>query len=206
MENKFTKIKTLLITLAFIIVLPMFIYAVAITVKLRTCDTLKYNSQVITTDDNVYKYLNENVSYNFEETNRTKIRTKIENLLDLKFYTYKEYNNLCNGRAYGQTIFGFRKIKVVNYLDTNTYIETFCHEAIHLKYYNSNERWTTYKTFVVLFESNDKDLKQCAINWAYKYVSYYTIDEYGWAVSNNMPPRDYDATYYIIQYLSLKLG
>lgn len=201
MENKFTKREILLITLAFMIILPMFIYAITITIKVRTCDTLEFNSQIITTDDIVYKYLNENVSYNFDETNRTKIRTKIENLLDLKFYAYKEYNKICNGRAYGQTVLGFRKIKIANYLDTNTYIETFCHEAVHLKYYNCNERWTTFKTFTILFESEDKDFKQCAINWAFRYIKCYTKDETSNCISNNMPEEKYDATYYMINYL-----
>lgn len=205
METKFTKKEIFLLTTIFIILLTLLIYAVALNVRVRTCDTLEFKTQLITTDSNVYKYLNENVSYDFKETDRTKIRNKIENLLDLKFYTYREYNKICNGRAFGQTVLGFRKIKVANYLDTNTYIETFCHEAVHLKYYNCNERWTTFKTFTTLFESNVKDFKQCAINWAFRYIRCYTIDNTNNCVSNNIPEEKYDATYYMIDYLRVYL-
>lgn len=206
MKNENKKKQIALIILAVVLIVPLFVYSLTITIKVSNCEKLDYNYQVITTNNRVYKYLKDNLNYDYEAIDRDVLRNKITSVVGLNHYVYKECSRLNNGEAYGRTFFALRQISVVNYLNINVYIDTFCHEAIHLKYYNSNERWTTYKTFVVLFESNDKDLKQCAINWAYRYVSYYTIDEYGRAMNNSAPARDYDPAHYIIQYLSFRLG
>lgn len=192
--------KVIAIILFAIISISSFGYSLYNSIRISCGEVLPYNNEVISNTDCVWQYLDANKNFDcFDETqDRVALRNKIANVVGLKCYQYKEYDRL---GGWGLTNFGFRKISVVKGLNINNYIDKFAHEAIHLKYYNKNERWTTYKTFVVLFESNDKDLKQCAINWAYEYVGWYTVDSAGNSMVNQVPNFDYDPAYYIIQYL-----
>ena len=178
--------KLIAIILFAIISISAFTYALWGSIKISTCETLSYNNEVIRDTDCVWQYLeaNKNFDYFDESQDRGSLRNKISDLVGLKFYQYKEYDRL---GGWGLTQFGLRKISVVKGLNINNYIDTFAHEAIHLKYYNSNERWTTYKTFVTLYESGDKELQQCAINWAYQYVGWYTIDSDGNSMVRQTP-------------------
>lgn len=67
---------------------------------------------------------------------------------------------------------------------------TFLHEAIHLKYQTSNEMWTTYKTFVLAYESGIPLLQERA-----KLEAIVVCYD-----KKNSHPN-YECSYYIHKYL-----
>lgn len=90
----------------------------------------------------------------------SQIRERIENLTGVNVYWYKE-NNL-NGKVGKSNLF-LRQVVMDNEARQNEYIADFCHELLHIKYFTTNERFVTYKTFVTLYES---EFRQVAINMA----------------------------------------
>lgn len=67
---------------------------------------------------------------------------------------------------------------------------TFLHEAIHLKYQTSNEMWTTYKTFVLAYESDIPLLQERA-----------KLEAMVICFNENNSHPDYECSYYIHKYL-----
>lgn len=119
------------------------------------------------------------IEYNYS---KQEIRNKLEDITGISWYIYRE-KNLKEG-TYGRTQLMFRTIEVEPSISENKYIEVVCHELLHLKYYTLNERFTTYQTFVTLYNS---EFKQVALNmihdmqygeYLYEYECYAQIVEY----------------------------
>ena len=70
------------------------------------------------------------------------------------------------------------------------YAIALTHELVHIKYQTGNETWTSFKTFVVLYESKSIILQNVALYYAQQQLSGMYID-------------DYDCSYYIAEYLNL---
>lgn len=104
---------------------------------------------------------------------KSTIKDKLENIVGIKFYIYKE-KNICS-EYLGKTNFMFRTITLDKNLTNNEYIEVLCHELLHLKYNTANERFTQYQTFVYLYNS---EFKQSALNIIYKLQHDYYYYEY----------------------------
>lgn len=120
-----------------------------------------------------------NIDYGYD---RHKIRQKLNALVGVHFYMYRERRlNDC----WGRTVILYRLVEVDRDIAINDYIETVCHELCHLKYNTANERYTQYKTFVTLYES---EFRQIALNIAYKMQR----DKYS---------RQYNCLGQIIEYL-----
>lgn len=128
------------------------------------------------------------ISVDYKETNynysKLAIREKLENLVGVNFYIYKEKDT--SSKYLGKTDFIFRTITLGKNLKVADYVEVLCHELLHLKYNTADERFTQYQTFVYLYNS---EFKQTAINIIYKmnYGYYY---------------YDYNCYSQIIDYLS----
>lgn len=90
------------------------------------------------------------------------IRSRIEDLVGVKMYWYKEKE--LSGRD-GKSNIYIRRVVMDANCNQNDYIENFCHELLHLKYFTTNERFVNYKTFVTLYES---EFRQVALNLAWK--------------------------------------
>lgn len=103
---------------------------------------------------------------------KSTIKDKLENIVGIKFYIYKEKN--ISSEYLGRTNFIFRTIILDKNLTNNEYIEVLCHELLHLKYNTANERYTQYQTFVYLYNS---EFRQTALNILYKMqYSYYSYE------------------------------
>lgn len=77
-----------------------------------------------------------------------------------------------------------RVIRINKDIEITDYIWVLCHEMVHLKYYSHCERFTSYKTFVLLYNS---EFRPMAINLAcsmrdggfeQEYNCYAQIEEY----------------------------
>ena len=104
---------------------------------------------------------------------KSTIKDKLENIVGVRHYIYIEKNT--NKKYFGITNFIFRTIVIDKSLTAYDYVEVLCHELIHLKYNTANERFTQYKTFVYLYNS---EFKQSALNIIYKLQHDYYYYEY----------------------------
>lgn len=205
--SKWTK-KTIALLILTIISLVWFGYVLSIYLIVKNNkNKLEYESISITTESKVFKYLDENRNYSYLNNNLKEIRTEAEDLVGLHFYIYlgKDVKSIEHGAAWGVTNFYFRTITVAEKIGVGNYIHVIVHELVHLKYYNANEMWTNFMTFKLLYESDNPDFKQVAINYAYRYISSHTIDEKGNLVNTNWAGNLYDMSYYIINYLEAKI-
>ena len=131
-----------------------------------------------------YVYATHSIYMEYKDTtynySNMEIKEKLEDLVGVNHYIYKEQNIERRGR----TLLMFRIITIQRNLSQMLYIDVLCHELLHLKYYSINERFVMYKTFITLYNS---EFKQVAINIAYrmkhgyypyKYECYAQIVEY----------------------------
>ena len=133
-----------------------------------------------------YKSANTSIYVEYKEvTNYTKqeVKSKLEELLGLSCYFYQEKD--LGEEISGVSYLMFRFIIIEKDLNINDYIEVLCHEMIHLKYNTLNERFTQYKTFEVLYNS---EFNQVALNIAYN-------------MKHGIYPYEYDCYAYIVEYL-----
>lgn len=99
------------------------------------------------------------------------IRNRIEDLVGIKSYWYSEKSM----DVIGTSNLYLRHIIMDNTASQNDYVETFCHELLHIKYFTANDRFVNYKTFVTLYES---EFMQVAINMAWEMQQCYVDREY----------------------------
>lgn len=69
-----------------------------------------------------------------------------------------------------------------------SYITTYVHELMHIKYQTTNERFVVFMTFKTMYESGSDVLRNCSMELAYMVVS-------------GAYEREYDCGYYILEYL-----
>lgn len=196
----FSKTNKIVITFLFIIVISLLSYALYVNIRVRA-NKLTLPEQVMQTIDSqdiVYQYLSENSSTYYNETDHSKLRSKIKDELGIKATFYKEKPKIDHGRVWGYTNFGVRLIVIQSNLGTTDYITTVAHEYTHLKYYALNELWTNFETFKFLYNSNDKDLHQAGINFALSYLKAYVKDIPSY---EDYRQREYDISYYAYNYI-----
>ena len=113
---------------------------------------------------------------------KAELRTRIENVINIHCYFYSE-QDLPAGYA-GKTIILLRTIKMRKTLTNEEYILAFAHELCHLKGWSSNERYTSYLTFIKLYNSEFKDIAlKFAIDmnngrYPFEYNCYGQIEKY----------------------------
>lgn len=129
-----------------------------------------------------------NVDYGYT---KAELKTRIEHLTGQHWYFYKEKE--LKPFTYGQTFIAIRWVEISEDLDLNSYAETLCHELVHLKYNTCDERFTTYQTFVILYES---EFRQLALNMLYGQANgEYTYDYNCYAQIVNYLKERTNATY-----------
>lgn len=73
------------------------------------------------------------------------------------------------------------------------YLIVLTHEYIHLKELTMCEMYVNYKTFLILYNSNNNYLKQCALTFAVDIL---------WGCY----PKEYNCSYYIIEYMKKEIS
>lgn len=109
------------------------------------------------------------IDYNYS---REELKAKVEDLVGVKFYFYKDNPPKDNN---GYTLLPIRVVYIDEALSDNDYIEALCHELTHLKYNTRNDRFTQYQTFITLYNS---EFRQVALNIAYGLENGYYTEEY----------------------------
>lgn len=111
---------------------------------------------------------------------RAEIRERMEDIVGVCLYD-ERFEVIADN---GNTNTFSRIIRIYKYIKTTDYIWVLCHEMVHLKYYSHCERFTGYKTFVYLYNS---EFRPMAINLAcsmrdglfgQEYNCYAQIEEY----------------------------
>lgn len=87
-----------------------------------------------------------------------------------------------------------RLVKIEADLCNYSYAYTLAHELVHVKYQTGNETWTSYKSFIILYESGSSALRHIAL--------LYAQDQLGGLYEGT----EYDCSYYIADYLNLLEG
>ena len=82
-----------------------------------------------------------------------------------------------------------RTVKIKKNLNIVDYVTSYAHELTHLKYLYADETLTTFKAFVVLYESGNEEIRNMALRDAQSII-------YG-----AFKGTDYDCGHHIIQYL-----
>ena len=119
------------------------------------------------------------IDYNYSKQD---IRLRLESITGIKYYFYTEKS--LKNNIMGYTNITLRHITIDSNISNNEYIEVLCHELLHLKYNTGNERFTQYKTFVTLYNSEFKQIANNIVNkmyngyYHYDYNCYAQIIEY----------------------------
>lgn len=198
-KSKLTKKDWCWLTLKiFLISLTIFlIYFFTIATIFKQNGKLKYNSnytelQKNTVLDTLVKEYNQLGRQDLSLNDGKQLIQKLTNV-----YFYKEilidlpYNNAGCANPIVRLVFIDKEIYTKSfrsYGDLNDYFIVLTHEYIHISKVLGDERATQFKTFKLLYESNNNRLKQCAIQLAINILY-------------NRYPQEYDCSYYIIEYI-----
>ena len=102
---------------------------------------------------------------------------------------YAEKGERMQNWGYSQIM--FRRVVINSHLKGEDYVITYTHELVHLKYWCENETYTSFKTFVALYESENVILRNVAERYAYSVI---TLGEF--------EGTEYDCGFYILRYLN----
>lgn len=160
--------------------IPLFILNVAIfslTIYSRSINVLPYKDCSITS-----------VEYNICDDGITteQIKKDVDGLFGNPFYILN-YTDLDAGIA-GRTLLLINLITLDEGLSLEQYTLTLTHELVHLTHFTTNERYTSFTTFKVLYESKNDYFKNVAL----KYADCQVKHRY---------PMEYDCSGYIEEYL-----
>ena len=138
-----------------------------------------------------YVTCNNNLQYiytkvNYIDISREESKKEIENLFGNPKYIYIESD--CE---YSYCYPMLRLVVINKNTSTLQYIIDLTHELVHITEFVVNERYTSYKTFIKLYESNNRNFQVTAFALA-------TIQHSG------KVQHDYNCWYYIYEYLKNK--
>ena len=110
------------------------------------------------------------------------LRELVDNEFEIS-YNYREVDSIKDG-SLGTAGILFRDITVVKNMSTHEtqdkylYVIVLTHEIMHLKYFTGDERYTTYKTFKELYESDNPVLKEMGLYQAWLIITRFYPEEY----------------------------
>lgn len=160
--------------------IPLFILNIAIfslTIYSRNINVLTYKNCSITSVE--YTICNDGIT-------REQIKEDVDGLFGNPFYILN-YSGLDAGTA-GRTLLLINLITLDEGLSLEQYTLTLTHELVHLTHFTTNERYTSFTAFKVLYES-EIDYFKCV---ALKYANDQVKHRY---------PMEYDCSGYIEEYL-----
>lgn len=174
-----TKLKRVLLMSAYIIALLMAMFMLYEGIILVKCgngpayEVKGYQGEL------VLEYDIRNCPYN-----KPQIKIQVDNLFNNPFYFYNEVDDFGYD---GLTTFVIRKIEIRTALPLAEYTYVMAHELVHLTEYTMNECYTTYKSIILLYESNNAWFKEVA-----KYKASEIVENHNKGV--------YDCGYYLLEY------
>jgi hypothetical protein len=104
-------------------------------------------------------------------------KKKIDNLLTPHPYKLK-IKNLNWFKSDGVAVTFFNTIYIDDDVKGINYCITLTHEILHYQYSSDTERFISYMTFKVLYESNDKHLSNASMKWAYTKLGLTETSKY----------------------------
>ena len=127
------------------------------------CDRYEYTQEDI---ELVMNYLWDNHDpYIFPVTNEI-YKEKIDKLLIRHDYELI-VKDLTKYNVDGVSMTLLNRVYIDDDVKGINYCMTLCHEILHYVYSSDNERYISFMTFKVLYESNDSDLRNASMKWAY---------------------------------------
>lgn len=111
----------------------------------------------------------------------------VKNLYNTSHF-YIETDKLSATR-YAECSVILRTVKIKKNLNIVDYVTSYAHELTHLKYLYADETLTTFKAFVILYESGNEEIKNMALMDAQSVIN------------GLYRGTEYDCGYYIIEYL-----
>lgn len=118
---------------------------------------------------------------------RKELRAAIEKETT-KFYFYKETNKFASQQQLGTSNLFFNIVTIRTGLSDVDYTISLTHELCHIKYHIGNEIYTSYKTFITLWESDNPYLHDAGKVYAVRVLAGKEL-------------KEYDCGYYILNYL-----
>ena len=104
-------------------------------------------------------------------------KKKIDKLLNIHNYKLKVRNlDWCEMAGFSATL--FNTIYIDDDITGVYYCITLTHELLHYQYSSDNERYISFMTFKVLYESDDVHLRNASIKWAYNELGYTIKSKY----------------------------
>lgn len=141
-------------------------------------------------DLEVKSYNPVNLQFEYMNYTITKADAKqlISDLLDVE-HTYIETNDIST-TDFANSSITRKEVKIRPDLPLKEYVISYTHELVHIKYELYDETNTAYKTFVELYESGHKELKNISLVYAQSIMD------------GCYKGTEYDCGYYILQYLT----
>lgn len=167
--SKKEKVLDILTTIFMIVCIITTSTSLGMLIYSNTANKMEYKSAPIISITNARE--------NEPKENREYYREQIGELVNVNVYIYKEKATQQKG-YYGKTYIIPRVVIVDSSIDITNYIFTLTHELMHLKHKTSNERFTNFQTFKVLYESNIPDLQYVALWYAKKDMAGRILEEY----------------------------
>ncbi len=113
-----------------------------------------------------------------EFVNQQYIKQQIDSIFNCNYILIKSD---LKGELKGKTYIMLKLIVLDNNLSLEDYAITLTHELVHLTYFTANERYTSFKTFQILYESKNEYFKNVALAYANLDFSGNTTKEYSCA-------------------------
>lgn len=167
-----------------IILLPFCTYCSIIFFRLNSDRSLEYAPY---TERDVEYALNQLYDiYEYKPLSNRVYRNMLDEEFCLKVYFYQviDLPDEINGWSNCWT----RTIKIDKQIQGYSYCKTLCHEMIHIKYCTGDETFTSYMTFVTLYESDNIHLKQVG--------AWFGIDQIDKCYRGEYNCRDYIIKYF----------
>lgn len=178
------KILKRIFVIILIILLPVCTYFTVICAIKHRDTSIQYVSYTIV--DVMYAKSELQKEYSFEPLSNRVYRNALEEELKLKWYYY-DVVDLGEGLN-GLSNCYYRTIKIHEDLEGYWYCKTMCHEMIHLKYLTGDETYTSYMTFVRLYESDNEILRRVGAWYGLNQIENRVYGEYNC--------RDYVISYF----------
>lgn len=129
-----------------------------------------------------------NIEFMLDDSNLTYniVQTEVDNLFNCQYILI--HKDLSDTDIIGRTYIIPKIIIIHDDLSMEDFVITLTHELIHITHLTANERYTSFQTFKILYESNNDYFRNVALYFAVLQV-------------NNCYPYDYDCSGYIADYL-----
>lgn len=121
---------------------------------------------------------------------KNELKEEISKLYNIS-HCYEEIDNL-EPTTTGTTKLLLRKVYIRKNLSLQSYATTYAHELTHIKYNTANETYTNYMSLIILYESENIQLQQIALN------------EMKAIIKGRESGTVYDCGYYLLNYLKEK--